>query len=147
MKKYIENTSTIYAAKDEMQAGQKVNAIAKYIKKHIDGAYKLSFSPMTADVYITIYYDIPSEAKEVMKKYGAEPKQKGVESMDIDINITSYQNKVRINVIRMDDNEKTLGQLILKPEDIKDLYDVVENIKDKVSSFIEKEYADYDFVF
>lgn len=147
MKRYITQSTEIFANND-MQAGQKVNAIAKYINKHVDGAYKLTFNPgMTADVYITIYYDIPSEAREVMKKYGAEPKQKGMESMDIDINITSYQNKIRINVIRMDDNEKTLGHFVIKPEEIKDVYDVVEGIKQKVSSFIEKEYADYDFIF
>lgn len=147
MRQYSHQYSNIIA-KDEMQAGQKVNTIAKYIKKHVDGAYKLTFNPgMTADVYITIYYDIPSEARDIMKKYGAEPKQQGVESMDIDINITSYQNKIRINVIRMDDNEKTLGHFVIKPEDIKDVYSVVEDIKDKVASFIEKEYADYDFVF
>lgn len=137
----------ITSANNDMQAGQKVNAIAKYIKKHIEGAYKIAFSPMTADVYITIYYQIPKEVRDLLKKYDAEITNDEMKEMDIDISITSYQNKIRINVIRMDDNEKTLGHFVLKPEETKDLYAVTESIKDKVASFIEKEYADYDFIF
>ena len=137
----------VTASENKEQAGQKVNRIAKYLKQHIDGAYKVSFSPMTADVYLTIYYQIPRHVLELMKKYNAKLENTDMNSMDIDISITSYQNKVRINVIRMDDNEKTLGHFVLKPEDIVDLGDMLGLIKAKVSQFIEKEYADYDFVF
>lgn len=129
-----------------MQAGEKVNKIAKYIKKHIEGAYKLTFSPMTADVYVTIYYQIPDEVIKTVEKYN-QTIDSSMHEMDIDINITSYQNKIRINVIRMDDNEKTLGHFVIKPEDTEDLNAVLAAIKQKVSSFIEKEYQDYDFVF
>lgn len=130
----------------KMQAGEKVNKIAKYIKKHIEGAYKLTFSPMTADVYVTIYYQIPDEVIKTVEKYN-QTIDSSMHQMDIDINITSYQNKIRINVIRMDDNEKTLGHFVIKPEDTEDLNAVLAAIKQKVSSFIEKEYQDYDFVF
>ena len=147
MKKYIVASEEILAD-DKLQAGEQVNKIAKYIKKHIDGAYKITFNPgMTADVYIKIYYQIPDEVVNLVKKYGQEMKDTGVKSMDIDVSLTSYQNKVRINVIRMDDNEKTLGHFVLKPEEIVNLNDVLGKIKDKVASFIEKEYQDYDFVF
>lgn len=148
MKRYIHyNTNMNITAEDKLQAGQKVNKIAKYIKKHTPGAYKLTFSPMTADVYITIYYQVPEDVRNLMKKYDAKLEHDELQSMDIDISITSYQNKIRINVIRMDDNEKTLGHFVLKPEDTQDLNSMLESIKAKVSSYIEKEYADYDFVF
>lgn len=147
MRRYITQASPIYA-EEKLQAGQQVNKIAKYIKKHIAGAYKITFNPgMTADVYIKIYYQIPSDVVDLVKKYGQELQDTGMKEMDIDISITSYQNKIRINVIRMDDNEKTLGHFVMKPEEVKDLNAVLEKIKDKVSGFIEKEYADYDFVF
>ena len=132
----------------ELQAGQQVNKIAKYLKKHIDGAYKLSFNPgMSADVYITIYYQIPGDVLQLMKKYDAKGIDDSMKSMDIDISLTSYQNKIRINVIRMDDGEKTLGHFVMKPDEVKDLDNVLGTIKDKVANFIEKEYADYDFAF
>ena len=146
MKRYIISGTDIFAD-DKLQAGQQVNKIAKYIKKHTEGAYKLTFSPMTADVYITIYYEVPEDVRNLMKKYDAKLEHEELQSMNIDISITSYQNKVRINVIRMDDNEKTLGHFVLKPEDIEDLGSMLEAIRAKVSSFIEKEYQDYDFVF
>lgn len=101
---------------------------------------------MTADVYVTIYYQIPDEVIKTVEKYN-QTIDSSMHQMDIDINITSYQNKIRINVIRMDDNEKTLGHFVIKPEDTEDLNAVLAAIKQKVSSFIEKEYQDYDFVF
>lgn len=132
----------------ELQAGQQVNKIAKYLNKHLDGAYKLTFNPgMSADVYVTIYYQIPGDVLQLMKKYDAKGVDDSMKSMDIDISLTSYQNKIRINVIRMDDSEKTLGHFVMKPDEVKDLDNVLATIKDKVSSFIEKEYADYDFIF
>lgn len=129
------------------QAGQKVNKIAKYIKKHIDGAYKIAFSPMTADVYITIYYQLPGKVVDLVQNYNNQIIDNDMKEMDIDISITSYQNKIRINVIRMDDNEKTLGHFVMKPEEVVNLDSVLKLIKDKVANFISKEYEDYDFIF
>ncbi len=147
MKRYIRQSEAV-TAEQKLQAGQQVNRIAKYIKKHVEGAYKITFNPgMTADVYIKIYYQIPSDVIDLVKKYGQELQDTDVKEMDIDISITSYQNKVRINVIRMDDNEKTLGHFVMKPEELENLNDVLDKIKDKVTHFIEKEYEDYDFVF
>lgn len=145
MYNYIVESQNIFG--QELQAGQKVNKIGKYIKKHIDGAYKIAFSPMTCDVYITIYYQIPGDVIALVEKYGQHLQDISMKSMDIDISITSYQNKIRINVIRMDDNEKTLGHFVMKPEETQNLDKVLKDIKDKVAHYIEKEYADYDFVF
>ena len=134
-------------AASQSQAGEQVNKIAKYLKKKINGAYKITFNPgMMADVYIKIYYQIPDEIRQLANKYN-QKFDDSIHDMDIDINLTSYQNKIRINVIRMDDNEKTLGHFVMKPEEVEDLDSVLLKIKEKVTSFIEKEYQDYDFVF
>ena len=147
MKLYIKSNSEITNAV-KLQAGQQVNAVAKYIKRHIDGAYKVTFNPgMTADVYIKIYYQIPEEVTKLVEKYGQHLNDTGMKQMDIDVSLTSYQNKLRVNVIRMDDNEKTLGHFVMKPEQLEDLNTALVEIKNKISSFIEKEYKDYDFVF
>ena len=147
MKLYIKSNSEITNAV-KLQAGQQVNAVAKYIKRHIDGAYKVTFNPgMTADVYIKIYYQIPEEVTKLVEKYGQHLNDTGMKQMDIDISLTSYQNKLRVNVIRMDDNEKTLGHFVMKPEQLEDLNTALVEIKNRISSFIEKEYKDYDFVF
>jgi len=148
MKRYIVQAAHEVVADKKIQAGEQVNKIAKYIKNHVSGAYKITFNPgMTADVYIKIYYQIPEEVTKLVEKYGQKLQDTGMKEMTIDVSLASYQNKVRINVIRMDDNEKTLGHFVLKPEEMRDLDSMLAKIREKVTSFIEKEYQDYDFVF
>lgn len=114
------------------QSGQIVNAVGKYIYRHIDGAYKISFSPNTCDVYMLMYYQAKGEEMQEMK---------------FDISITTYQNKIRINLNEMTFLEKTIGQDIYKPEQVEDLQKAYPVIYNKLINHIKKEYADYEFVF
>ena len=113
---------------------QKVNKLGKYLRKHIDGAYKIGFSPNTCDVYITLYYQIPGD-------------DKSFKEMHFDINITTYQEKIRVNITAMDDMEKTIGQLIYKPQQLVPMDVAVTKIYQDICRKVENEYQDYDFVF
>jgi len=119
---------------NKMSPAQTLNQVGRYLYKHIDGATKIKFSANQCDVYLTIYYQ---------KRYRAET----FESMDIDINLTTYSNKLRVNVIEMDEWEKTLGSFTIKEEELDNLAFLNDKIYQNVCKYIVKEYSDYEFVF
>ena len=71
---------------------QLVNKVGKYLYNHLDGAYKYSKDRNTYDVYVTLLYELKPE-------YGGIPND--VQEMTIDISITTYQNKIRVDTIEM----------------------------------------------
>lgn len=129
----------------KLQAGQQVNRIGKYLYKHIDGAFRMQTSPNTCDVYVTVLYQIPPE---FLQKYGIkDEKYEQVYEMIINLNITTYQNKLRVNVIEMTDKEKTLGCDVYKPEILENLQQSAELIFNKVCKRISRAFKDYEFLF
>lgn len=119
-------------ARDDM--GSIVNKIGKYLKKNIDGAFKVTFSGMTCEVDMRMYYQVKDEPDTFNE-------------MIFHINITSYQNKVRVNITEDTRMEKTIGQLILKQEELHDMGLVMKKVLQALKRAIAKEYADYDFVY
>lgn len=129
----------------QLQASQQVNRLGKYLYKNLDGAFKIKNTSNTCDVYVTVLYQIPVE---FLKKYGiTEDKYMEVHEMTVNISITTYQNKVRINVIEMTKGEKTIGFDLYPPESLIDLEKSAKKVFDKVCKRISKEFADYDFLF
>lgn len=90
------------------------------------------------DVYVTLLYQLKPEC-------GGAPND--VQEMTIDINITTYQNKLRINTIEMTPMERTLGVDIMKPEELEDLEIAMKIIHWKVGKRIRKAYKDYIILF
>lgn len=123
---------SIYAA--SFDAGQMINKVGKYLKKNIDGAYKISFHPMECEVFTRMYYQIPEIAESL-------------DEIDFIISITSYANKLRINLTENNEMEKTIGQLILKPEELKDLNIVRKRVLQMIKKSINKEFDSFDFVY
>jgi len=117
-----------------IQPGQLVNKIGKYLYRRIDGSYKIQFSVNTCDVYMFMYYQAT----------GDEMKQ-----MNFDISITTYQNKIRINITEITTLEKTIGQVIYKPETYTEMSenDFLAKVLNDVINKIQKEYEEYEFVF
>lgn len=131
----------------KIQSGQAVKMIAKHMKKNLGGAYKLTIGANTCDVYFLIYYEVPKLHKLIGNSPGKEEYNK-VHEMHIDLNITTYQNKVRVNLIEITPEERTIGYDLYKPEIIQD--DIVkarELIWNKVQKRLEKAHEEYDFVF
>lgn len=117
---------------------QLVNKVGKYLYNHLDGAYKYSKDRNTYDVYVTLLYELKPE-------YGGIPND--VQEMTINISITTYQNKIRVDTIEMTPKERTLGFDLFKIEDMYDMELAMSIIKWKVGNRIRKAYQNYNILF
>lgn len=126
-------------------ASQLVGRIGKYLYKHIDGAFKFKSSSNMYDVWITVLYQIPPRLVEKYKL--TDPKYLDVNEMTVNINITTYQNKLRVNVIEVTPEEKTLGCDVIPPNKLQDLKQAFDLIMLKVRTRLTKEFSDFDFIF
>ena len=67
--------------------------------------------------------------------------------MKININVTTYQNKVRINIIELTSKERTIGFDLYTPEKVQDLQKAYPVIMEKIYKRIYKAYEDYYFLY
>lgn len=121
------------AQQQVLPASKQVNRVGKYLYDHIDGSYKYTKSGNTFDIWFIVYYQ---------RELNAE-----VEEMKVNINVTTYQNKVRINTIEVTPNERTLGFDLFKPEDLMDLPVAYPKILKKIRNRIDKVYKDFIFIY
>lgn len=142
MKIYCK-THTKQTYQPNISTNLQVNKVGKYLYKNIDGAFKYETSSNTCDVYFTLLYQIPYWQRIPGK--GTE--YNDVHEMTIDINLTTYQNKIRVNILEMTPDERTLGSFVLKPEQLYDLENTKQIIFDKVTSRVKVMYSEYDFLF
>lgn len=126
-------------ASNELQPAQVVNMLGKYLYKHIDSAYNMKKSPNTVDVFITVLYQLKEELRT--------EEDNDMHEMNLDISITTYADKIRMNVIEISPREKTLGFSSFKVDKFKDMNKGYELILNTVKKKLEKEYEDYDFLF
>ena len=126
-----------------LSANQQVNRVGKFLYKHIDGAFNYKKSSNMYDVYMTILYQLPVESQD--KSKGEEFND--LHEMTLDINVTTYLNKVRINIIEMTPEEKTIGYDLYEPEKLEDLVNASEIILKKIHKRISREFREYEFLF
>ena len=124
-------------------SSQIVNKIGKYLKKGLDGAFKFKVSSNMCDVYVTVLYQLPWQQQIP----GKGKEYNDVHEMTLDLNITTYQNKIRVNVIEVSPNAKTIGYDLFDPEALSDLEEAKKRIIKRVRARISKEYKDYLFLF
>ena len=126
-----------------LSANQQVNRLGKFLYKHIDGSFNYKKSSNMYDVYMTILYQLPVDKQDEAK--GKEFND--LHEMTLDINITTYMNKVRVNVIEMTPEEKTIGYDLYEPEKLEDLVKASETILKKIKKRISREFREYNFLF
>ena len=126
--------------------GKLVNTLANYLHKHLDGSWKPVMKEANkCDVYVDVYYQIPAD---ILKLYKIQdPRYSELKQIEINLNITTYQNKIRVNTIEVTPEEKTLGFDLFSPEKLQNLNEALQLIKQKVEKRIEKEFGDYDYIF
>ena len=117
---------------------QLVNKIGKYLYNHIDGAFKYKKSSNMYDVYFTLLYQLKLE-------FGGEVND--VKEMTVNINITTYQNKIRVNVIEMTPEERTIGYDLFTPDKLQNLEEAKDLIFNRVVKRVSKAYENYIFLF
>ena len=128
---------------NKIPANQQVNRVGKYLYKNIDGAFKFKTSSNMCDVYFTLLYQLPEYAQDLSK--GEE--YNDVHEITIDINITTYQNKVRVNTIELDPKQRTLGYDLYDPCSLEDLETAKKRVFARVVKKVAKAYAEYEFLF
>ena len=67
--------------------------------------------------------------------------------MIVNISITTYQNKIRVDTIEVTPDARTLGYDIFEPNIITDLENAKRKILGRVAKRISKAYKDFDFLF
>jgi hypothetical protein len=127
----------------DMPASQLVNKVVKYLNKAISGAYKFRISPNKVDIYMIVLYQIPYKSL----RPGDPDKYSEVQEMHININLTTYQNKLRMNLIEMSPEERTLGFFVIPPEKITDLEFAKYWVMNNLEKTLNKLFDGYIFLF
>ncbi len=120
-------------------ASQQVKRIGKYLYDHLETAYKFKSSPNTYDIYFILYY------QTIHPRLGIATSK--MQEMHIDINVTTYQNKIRVDVIEITPEARTLGFDVFSPEKLQDLQFAKEIIFEKVCKRVSRAYEDLEFLF
>lgn len=121
------------------QGSQAVNIVGRFLYNHIDGAYNIKRSANSVDVYFIILYQKKEELRE--------DSDKDMHEMKLNINITTYDDKLRMNIIELSPEERTLGFntfALAKFDDLNSGYNLVMKTLEKR---LNKYYEDYDFIF
>ena len=125
----------------------KVKRLGKYLKDHLAGVYNIKEPPNEYIIYDTILYQIKKSLRQEMKKY---PELEGIEEKIYEknyyFNITTYSQYIRINVIQLDENEKTVGYLRLDQKDLISLPYCKKKLLNYVRRVIGKEHQGYDIL-
>ena len=128
----------------EVQASELVNRVGNHLYKTIDGAYKFKKSANTYDIYMVVLYELPVYVgKGMIRKYD----ENGMQEVNVNLNITTYQNKIRVNTILLTPEEVTLGFDLFPPKDFIDLHLGCEKIEQKVRKRIDKYFEDYETLY
>ena len=126
-----------------ISANKKVNILGKYLYKHLDGAFRYVTTSNMCDVYFTLLYQLRLEDRLPTNT----PEENDIHEMTIDINITTYQNKLRVNILEVTKAERTIGFDVYDPEITKDLKAAMELIYARIVKKVAKAFKDYDFLF
>lgn len=125
-------------------AAQLVNRIGKYFYKHMDGAFKMEKTANMCDVYTVILYSMPIE---LIKQYKLENSPYAdVNELTLNINITTYQNKVRVNLIEVTPEERTLGFDVFPPEKLQDMNEAYDLIFGRIMKRLNKNFEGFEFL-
>lgn len=126
-------------------AGQLVNRIGKYFYKHLDSAFKMEKTANMCDVFFIVMYTMPAE---IVKLYKMEDSPYAdVRELTINMNITTYQNKIRVNLIEVTPEERTISFDVFPPEKLQRMDQAYDLIWNRITKRIEKEFEDFDFIF
>ena len=135
----------IYSAANQpkLQAGQQVNRVGKYLYKHLDSSQDIEYSPNTCDVYIGLLY----QRKKMDQDWTKPDEYNDMHEMRINLSITTYQNKIRVNIIEITPREKTIGYDLYQPDEFLDIQKACNKIYERVCKRLSKEFQDYEFIF
>lgn len=144
-KKKFNNNDEYY---NRLPLPSQVKRLGEFLsnKKNLSGVYKVKQPPNEYVIYTTIMYQLPLELRKKMRQYSE--KLHGIEedvyTADVYINITTYSQYIRLNVILLNDGEETLGFLRLDRVDLMSLPDCKQKLIDFIYKKIIKKFEKYE---
>lgn len=127
----------------KIPVNQQVNKLGKYLKRTLDGAYSFKISANMCDVLIVIYYQY-----SMMGNRPGDPMQMSdLLEMKFDINITTYANKIRVNIIEIHPDEQTLGHFVINEKQSQDILLMRDIVIDRIRKLLTKTFQGYEFIF
>lgn len=132
----------IKSSRQTIGVNQLVNILGKHLYKNLDGAFKIEYSSNMCDVYVTLLYQLPF----LQQVPGKGKEYNDVHEMILDINITTYANKIRVNVVELSPEEKTLGHDVYPPDSLGNLQLSRKLIFEGVMKRVCRAYRDYNFL-
>lgn len=143
-----------------------VKRLGKYLKDNLSGVYSVKEPPNEYIIYTTVLYTISESArrdisehiqklKELYEPYTLPEEVKqdihesekrlkeatdNVYEMNIYLNITTYGQYIRINIIQLDEYEVTLGFLRLEPKELMSLPYCKDKLLNYTKRVIERKY-------
>ncbi len=127
----------------DVPVSQLINRVGKYLKRTIDGVYDYSTGANTCNLKMVAYYQFP----QLSKKPGGPTTYSDLYEMSFDISLTTYANKVRVNLIEISPEEQTLGHFVVGPEKLYDMIEARDLILNKLRKILNKYFEGYEFVF
>lgn len=110
-----------------------IKPLGRYIYKNLGGAYSISTTPNSCDIYFLVLY--------------TENDSNDVQEMRFDLNLASYSNKLRVNIIAIDKSERTIAFDVYDGSILEDYSNAKEIIWQKAKKRISKAFAGYNFIF
>lgn len=118
-----------------------INQIGKYLYNHIDGALSYKTSANHATVEMMILYQRKLEDRTENQN------EDDMHEMHLELDLTTYSDKIRLNIIRLDKSEKTLGSYTIRVDQPIDYTEVQNQVMSKVRKSLIKEYNMFEFIF
>ena len=125
------------------QPTQIVNILSKYIYNHLDGRYKFKIGMNKCDIYSKVYYQVP----EISVDPSQDIDYSDINEMDLNINVTTYQDEIRININEISPLETTIGYLKYSIKNFDNISKLKEKCMEDIQKKIMKRYDKYEFVF
>lgn len=122
-----------------MKINQQINQIGKYMYHNIDGAIGYKTKPNESIVTFLMYFqDDPDKVTQ---------SDIDLQEIKIEIDITTYNNKIRVDMIELDPNERTLGYYLYSPESADDMKYIKDDILNKLNKRIRKFYGQFLYLY
>lgn len=122
-------------------ASKYVNVLGKYLYRNLESSLKFRISSNMYDVFFDMLYQIKPE-----NRTSTDEEENDVHRMVLDLNITTYQNKIRVNLIEITPQNRTIGYDLYPVEQLESLPDAMDLIYYRVVKRISRTYKEYDFL-
>lgn len=127
----------------KLEPGQIVKILAKYLYEHIDSAYKIVTKANLSEVYMVVYYQIPQLSRKPTERRSYSE----LYEMTLQISITTYKDKIRINLTVMDPDKVTLSFRTYSTDMFYDLPLAKSLILKHIQEKLIRTFDEYEFVF